>query len=248
MTALIECRNVSKRFGGVSALSNISLTVFTGDTFGIVGPNGAGKTSLFNIICGSIPADQGQVLFRGRSITGLGPGKICKIGMARTYQAPRPFRELTVRQNVLLGMHYGRNGIPTQAGTPSDPQELLKFLGLADKRDRPAGSLTLVERKRLEIARALATDPELILLDEPFAGLNPVESAAFMEVVRELPLRGITVILIEHILKVVVGLCSKVLVVNHGSEVCTGTPEQVFQDRRLQGIYLGVGSVAGQNS
>ncbi|MFH0823635.1 MAG: ABC transporter ATP-binding protein [Pseudomonadota bacterium] len=239
MTIVLECQGIFKVFGGLQALSDINLRVEEGPILGIIGPNGAGKTTLFNIIAGELSPTAGGVMFQGRKITGLGTDRICRLGVSRTYQTPRPFSSLTAMENVLVGVCFGRTGTPHRRRGVSFAMAELEFVGLAAKADQPAGSLNLEEKKRLEIARALGTDPKVILLDEIFAGLSRDETGRVVEIVRDIQRRGITVIMIEHVMRVVMELCRSVFVLSFGMKLAQGNPAEVVKDRRVVEAYLG---------
>ena len=237
--SIIEVNGVSKNFGGLRALHNISFTIETGAILGLIGPNGAGKTTLFNIIAGTFPPSSGTIQFNGEDITAQGPREICHKGISRTYQLVRPFSSLTVYENVLVGFHFGK---PANVGTETMEKEvvgLLQLTGLLPKANVPAKSLTLVGRKQLEIARALATRPKVLLLDEAISGLNPTETEAMMALIREIRDRGITVFMIEHIMKAVMGLSDRILVLNFGELIAQGTPEEVSRNKDVIEAYLG---------
>jgi branched-chain amino acid transport system ATP-binding protein len=240
---LLECRGVNKRFGGLQALSEVSLQVRPDAMTGIIGPNGAGKTTLFNVIAGAEPVTSGKIVFKGRDVTGRDPGWICRQGIARTCQMPRPFKALSVRDNVLVGQLFGRNGTRPREGLPRTAEECLARVGLERDGNRIAGTLTFVDQKRLELARALATGPELLLLDEPFSGLNPTEVRDFLTIVRDLHAAGITVLIIEHILSVIMSLCTHAVLLDHGRAVLEGPPAQVSKDPVFMNVYLGADHV-----
>lgn len=239
MTYVLECENISHGFGKRAALSAVTLRAKEGEIVGVIGPNGAGKTTLFNIISGALRPDLGRIVFRGGDVTGLNPGKICKLGIARTYQLVRPFPALTVLENALVGACFGRNSaIPRREGTTLAMAEL-EFVGLADKADRPANSLTPAEKRLLETARALATNPRVILLDEVVSGLTLLESARLLDVVRRIQSRGITVVMIEHVMRAVMELCQSVCVLNFGRLIACGTPAEVVRNQEVVAAYLG---------
>lgn len=236
---VVECAGISKDFGGLRALFDINLQVEEGEILGVIGPNGAGKTTLFNIISGAIMPTKGEVLFRGRPLTGLNAGKVCRLGIARTYQLVRPFHSLTALENVLIGMCFGRaNRPPGQKGI-AEAMDILEFVGLGAKANKAADELTLVEKKHLEIARALATAPCVLLLDEVVSGLTPTEILRTIDTIRQIQARGITLIMIEHVLRVVMELCGRVVVLNYGEQIAEGSPREVVNDPKVVAAYLG---------
>jgi branched-chain amino acid transport system ATP-binding protein len=239
MSTILECQNIFKLFGGLTALANVDLAVKEGDIFGVIGPNGAGKTTLFNVISGALKPTSGEVVFDGKRITGRESNKICRLGIARTYQLVRPFASLSALENVLVGVSFGREPLLPTKERVTLALNQLEFVGLGEKADEAADNLTLVEKKRLEIARALATEPRVLLLDEVVSGLTPSEVANLIEIVREIQRRGITIIMIEHVLKVVMELCQTVMVLHYGSRIACGSPAQVVSDPEVITAYLG---------
>lgn len=239
--ALLEGLNVSKDFGGLRALSGINFELQEGEILGLIGPNGAGKTTLFNLITGVHRLSSGRILFMGREISRRKPYAICRSGIARTYQLVRAFPHLTVLENVLVGIHFGRvrDRMPSTRGARHEGERLLTMVGLAGKIQERAEHLTLMERKRLEIARALATQPSVLLLDEVICGLNPTETEQTMELIRNLRVTGITIFMIEHVMRAIMGLSDRVMVIHHGELIAVGTPAQVTNDERVIEAYLG---------
>ena len=235
--ALLEVERVSKGFGGVRAVHDVSFTLAAGELVGIMGQNGSGKTTLFNLIAGALAPDGGSIRFHGREIGGLAPHRICARGIARTFQLVRPFAGLTALENVLVGRLYGR--VPGRRAAAADAERLLALVGLEGRAATPAGRLTLIDRKRLELARALATAPELLLLDEFMAGLNPTETATAMALVRRLVADGLTVLMVEHIVWALMDLCRRLIVLSAGEKIAEGPPETVAADRNVVDVYLG---------
>jgi len=236
---IIEGNRVTKYFGGLRALYNISFTLDVGEILGLIGPNGAGKTTLFNIIAGTFPPSSGSIRFKSEDITFQGPRQICHKGISRTYQLVRPFSSLTVYENILVGLYFGKPETRDTGSMERDAYELLQLTGLLQKANIPAKNLTLVGRKQLEIARALATRPKVLLLDEAISGLNPTETETMMGLIRKIQSRGITVFMIEHIMKAVMGLSDRILVLNFGELIAQGTPDQVSKNKDVIEAYLG---------
>ncbi|MCL6636441.1 MAG: ABC transporter ATP-binding protein [Alicyclobacillus sp.] len=234
---LLEFRNVQKRFGGLLVTNDVSFAVYPGEILFIIGPNGAGKTTLFNLATGFIAPDAGEILFAGRSLRGLKPYQIARLGIGRTFQIVKPLANLTVLENVMLGAFAHTSA---KAAARQEALEILEFTGLADRRDMLAGALTLAGRKRLEIARALATRPRLILLDEVVAGLTPTEAVETMALFKRLSERGVTAIGgIEHVMRVVMEISHRVMVIHHGQKIAEGTPREVTSHPDVIAAYLG---------
>ena len=234
--ALLEIDGVSKSFGGVAANVDISFEVVAGEILGLIGPNGAGKTSLFNSISGEVTPDKGEIRLEGTRISGLGPVACAERGIARTFQVVRSFDSMTVLENVMVGA-FARTA--HAATSMRKAMDTLEFCGLAERADRPAWSLSPPEKRRLEMARALATDPKIILLDEMLTGLTPTEAQAGVELVREVCRRGITIIMVEHVMEVVLPLVSRAVVLNLGRVLTIGLPSEIVKNPDVIRAYLG---------
>ena len=236
MTTLLLVEAVSKRFRGLQALDAVTFDVAPGELFAIIGPNGAGKTTLFNMIAGEMAPDQGTITFAGERIDGLAPDRICRRGIGRTFQLVRPFPALSVEDNVVIGALLRR---PAVEAARAHANETLRRLDLFDKRAQRAGALTLPDRKRLEVARALATQPQLLLLDEVMAGLRPTETDRMVAILRELNREGLTILMIEHVMRAVLALAGRLLVLHHGATIAQGPPQSVVSDPAVVRSYLG---------
>jgi branched-chain amino acid transport system ATP-binding protein len=237
MAALLEVTNVSKNFSGLRAVADVSFAVPIGAVFAVIGPNGAGKTTLFNMIAGVFAPNAGIIAFDGSRIDGLAPDEVCRRGIGRTFQIVRPFPALSVEDNVAIGALL-RHRDPAAAMRRA--HEVLWRLDLFDKRRSLAGALTLPDRKRLEVARALATEPKLLLLDEVMAGLRPTETDRMVDILKKLNTEsGLTILLIEHVMRAVMSVATRVLVLHHGAAIAEGTPETVVRDPAVISSYLG---------
>ncbi|OGP55404.1 MAG: ABC transporter ATP-binding protein [Deltaproteobacteria bacterium RBG_13_52_11] len=236
---LLEIRNISKAFGGVLAVNRVSFNLNQGEVLGLIGPNGAGKSTLFNIITGIFKPDTGTIRFNKRDITGIAPYKICQSGIARTFQLVKPFSRLTLLENVMVGRAYGGQPARNIRQARMESAQILALTGLGNKRVRVAGMLSLVDRKRLEIARALATRPQLLLLDEMMAGLNPAELDDAIQLIKAIRDSGISLIVVEHVMKVIMGISDRVIVLKVGEKIADGTPHEVARDRQVIEAYLG---------
>lgn len=237
MCPLLEVENLTKQFGGLTAVSQVSFSVADGEIVGLIGPNGAGKTTTFNLLTGFETPTDGRVRFRGEPLTGLKPYQICQRGVARTFQIVKPLKRLTVLENVMVGA-FCRHRDRRRAEAAAEQE--VAFAGLGERAYQESDSLTLANRKRLELARALATGPSLLLLDEVLAGLNPTETEAAVALLRRIHARGISMILIEHVMRVVMSLSQRVVVLVQGQCLVVGDPAAVAADPRVASAYLGV--------
>jgi branched-chain amino acid transport system ATP-binding protein len=236
VAALLELRDVSRYFGGLKAVEGVSLTVEEGEIVGLIGPNGAGKTTLFSVVSGFYPPTAGEVTFAGRPIRGLRPDVICELGVARTFQLVKPFPHLTVLENVMVGAFNRTN---SRAKAEAEAREILQFIGLDRFGPGKASALTLPGRKRLEVARALGTRPRLLLLDEVMAGLTPTESMHMVGLIKQLRERGITILVIEHVMRAIMALSDRIAVLHHGQLIAMGAPQQVIRDPAVIEAYFG---------
>lgn len=236
---LLEVNNLTKSFGGLVAVNNLQLIVNKGDVVGLIGPNGSGKTTSFNLISGHLKPDEGRILFNGADITGLKTHKICHCGIARTFQLTKPFGGLTAIQNVMVGRLYGRKSPESLKKTRQSCGRLLEFVGLGGKETVAARSFGTVDRKRLEIARALATEPELLLLDEMMSGLTHAEMEQALKLVKAISDSGVTLIVVEHVMKAIMNISSKLVVLNYGEKIAEGNPQEVVSDQKVVDAYLG---------
>jgi branched-chain amino acid transport system ATP-binding protein len=235
---ILEGEKVTKYFGGLAAVSNVDFHVDQGEILGLIGPNGAGKTTLFNLISAALVLKTGVIKFKGQKISGLKPHQICRRGIARTFQAVKIFPNMPVRENVSLGALFGTPKQVSSVAT-GEVEKLLDFVGLSAMSMMPARDLTLVNQKRLEVAAALATKPELLMLDELMAGLTPTETAESMELVTRIRDKGITVFMIEHVMKAIMGVCDRIMVLHHGEKIAEGTPQEIASSKKVIEVYLG---------
>jgi branched-chain amino acid transport system ATP-binding protein len=236
---ILEGKKLTKFFGGLAAVSEVDFGVDEGEIVGLIGPNGAGKTTLFNLISGAIVPDTGELLFKGQKLTGLKAHRVCRAGLARTFQSVRIFSNMSVLRNVSLGSIFGTKSGMSSGDAAGKAEELLEFMGLSGVMSTRAGDLTVALQKRLEVARALATDPEVLLLDEVIAGLNATEAAEFMQLIMKIRGRGITILMIEHVMKVIMTMCNRIIVLHHGEKIAEGTPAEITSNETVIKIYLG---------
>lgn len=241
MNAILEGKKVSRHFGGLPAVDGVDFHIAPGEICGFIGPNGAGKTTLVNLITGVFPVTGGEIWFRGQNITNLPAHVIGKMGLARTYQVAKPFSGMTVRENVLIGALHGKSGRGKTMGEASrKAEEIMELLQLMPKGNTDMAETNIPDRKKVELAKALAMDPELLLLDEVMGGLNSSEIEEMMEIIRDLrKKRGIAILVIEHVMKAIMGISDRVIVIHHGRKICEGTPGQITCDEKVIKAYLG---------
>ena len=238
MSTLLECNGVSKRFGGLKAVSDVSFHIEQGEILGLIGPNGAGKTTLFNVVNGVYKPDGGSIKFEGKDITGVSPYKVVHLGLARTHQIVKPLANMSVLENVTVGACFGREYLGLKAAREA-AMDVLKLVGMAERAKMAARSLTIAGKKRLEVARALAAHPKLLLLDEVLAGLNPTEVAQMIDLVRKIRERGVSVFMIEHLMQAIMNLSDRIVVLNLGCKLAEGKPKEVVENPDVVEAYLG---------
>jgi branched-chain amino acid transport system ATP-binding protein len=242
-TPVLETRGLGRRFGGLEAVADVSFSVPAGQTLGVIGPNGAGKSTFINLVTGHIRPTAGSVLIQGHDMTGAKPWAIAKAGVARTFQIVKPFRGMTVRENVAVGVLYGPHGTGVMSKALETADEVLEEVSLGHLGNRAPGELSVADARRLEFAKALALQPRLLLLDEVMAGLRPTETDRIVGILRELNRTGLTILLIEHVMRAVTALASKILVLHHGAAIAEGTPEHVLRQPAVIESYLGAESL-----
>jgi branched-chain amino acid transport system ATP-binding protein len=242
---ILEGQGVTKYFGGLAAVSNVDFYVGRGEILGLIGPNGAGKTTLFNLISAALPLSSGEIRFKGQKLNGLKPHQICRMGIARTFQETKVFPNMPVFQNVLVGAFFGSPNRVSAADAAGEASQALEFVGLSAVSTAPVKDLTLVHQKRVEVARALATKPELLLLDELMAGLNSAEVSEAMELVTRIRDKGITIVMVEHVMKAIMGISARVMVLHHGEKIAEGTCNEIGCNKTVIDIYLGAETHAG---
>jgi branched-chain amino acid transport system ATP-binding protein len=236
---MLEAKGLNKHFGGLAATSHVDLDVRQGEILGLIGPNGAGKTTLFNLLSGALKPDSGTMRFKGIDVAGLKPHQIARMGIARTFQSVKIFSRMSVFNNVLLGHLFGRGHSTASDTARKETAEILEFVELSHLQDLRATDLILANQKRLEVARALATNPDLLLLDELMAGLTPTEIAQAMELVKKIRDRGVTIVMIEHVMKAIMSICDRIVVLHHGEKIAEGTPGEITKNKTVIEVYLG---------
>ena len=237
---MLQCIGVSKRFGGLQALKNVDFTINDGEIAGLVGPNGSGKSTLLNLISGVYKADSGQILLNGEEISKLPPHVLCGKGITKTAQTVQSFPEMTATENVLTAVLFNQNKAQNKTDAKAKAQELLAFVGIGkEKFDEKAKNLNVVQLRRIQLAKALATNPKLLLLDELLTGLTPKESDEAIELIKEINKQGVTILIVEHVMRVIMGLCNRVIVLQHGEKICEGSPKEICSNEHVVKVYLG---------
>jgi len=242
--AFLKVENLSKSFGGLQVLSNVNLEVHQGEILGLIGPNGSGKTTLFNLVTGFLKPNTGRVIFEGRDITKAQNHQVCQAGIARTFQLVKPFAHMTALQNVMVGRMYGRKPAQSLKEARTESEEILGSIDLGGKKSNVAHSLTLSDRKRLELAKALATRPKLLLIDEMMAGLNLTETEDAIKIIKKIRDSGITLMVVEHVMRAVLGISDRIMVLNAGEKIAEGPPQEIMRDKGVIEAYLGKESYA----
>ena len=244
METILRGESITKKFGGFTALKNVEFNIKRGEILGLIGPNGAGKTTLFNIISGAFTPTAGRIFFEGRDVTGLKPHQICKLGIARTFQIVRPFNNMSTLDNVLSGALFGKDAVSDLKDAYERSLSIINFVGLEKKKNKLAKELTLHERKMLELARALATNPKILLIDELIAGLTPLEVQETMRLIGKIRDElGVTIFWIEHVMRAVMGLADRIIVLAYGEKIAEGKPFEIANDKRVIDVYLGGGLI-----
>ena len=244
-SVILSVSRVTKYFGGLKALSEVDFQLYESEILGLIGPNGAGKTTLFHLIAGVYKPDEGRIALRNEEISGLRPDVICKKGIARTFQITKPFLEMTTLENVAVGSYFGSSEKPSLKKCRRQAEEILSLAGLADKYRVLTSQLTLVERKRLELARVLSTRPSIVLLDEVVAGLNPTEALEMVELIKKIRTEGMTILMIEHVMRAIMEVSDRVIVLNYGQKIAEGTPGEIVANPEVIEAYLGGKADAG---
>jgi branched-chain amino acid transport system ATP-binding protein len=236
---MLKTKQLTKRFGGLVALDNVSLEIEKGEIFGLIGPNGAGKSTFINCVVGVYSPTEGQVMFRDENITDSTPDQVCHGGLARTFQTVRSFPEMTIAENIMVGAIFGKEGLITAEEAREEALEWLDFVELSESPDTPAAMLNSTQLKRVELARCLATDCEMLLMDEMAAGLTPSELPEFMDLIRKVRDNGVTILVIEHLMDLIMGVCERIAVFNFGELISVGSPKEISSDKKVIDAYLG---------
>ena len=235
---ILKAEGVTKSFGGLNAVNKVDFEASQGEILGLIGPNGAGKTTTFNLVSGALTLDSGVITFNGSKISGRSPNYICRKGIGRTFQIAKNFPGMSVRENAMMGALFGKKG-QTRKQAEREVSEILEFVGLGNQEDRHVPDLTLAGQKRVEMARALDTKPTLLMLDETMAGLNPTEVEDAMNLVRKIRESGVTIVMIEHVMRAIMSICDRIVVLHHGAKIAEGTPEEISTNSAVIEVYLG---------